>query len=155
VERYLILLRKSEEGLSEIALQRFAARARRAAKLKGDLAVLITGNREIRKLNLIFRKKDKPTDVISFPSDMEGVAGDIAISIDIARQNGLILGHGTLPELKILILHGILHLKGMDHEKDSGQMARREMRLRRELGLPEGLIERSNGKRRPAKRRAR
>ena len=144
-ERKLILLRKPEEGVSEAALQRFAARARRATGLKGELAVLITGNREIRALNRTFRRKDRPTDVISFPSDMDGVAGDIAISIDIARQNGRKLGHGTLPELKILILHGMLHLKGMDHEQDNGEMARRELRLRRELGLPEGLIERTNG----------
>lgn len=151
----MILLRKSAEDVSEGALERFAAKARRAAGLKGELAVLITGNREIRNLNRTFRKKDKPTDVISFPSEMDGVAGDIAISLDIARQNGRKLGHGTLPELKILILHGMLHLKGMDHENDNGQMARRERRLRRELGLPEGLIERSNGAQRSAKRRPR
>jgi len=114
---------------------------------------MITGNREIQKLNKTFRKKDKPTDVISFPSEAEGVAGDIAISADVARANGEKLGHGTLTELKVLILHGMLHLAGMDHEKDNGQMARRERLLRRQLGLPDGLIERSHGpsiaKRRP------
>ena len=115
---------------------------------------MITGNREIQKLNKTFRKKDMPTDVISFPSDADGVAGDIAISADIARANGDKLGHGTLTELKVLILHGMLHLAGMDHEKDNGQMARREQRLRRRLGLPSGLIERSRGPS-VAKRRAR
>ena len=104
---------------------------------------MITANREIQELNKTFRKKDNPTDVISFPSEADGVAGDIAISIDIARANGRRLGHGTLAELKILILHGMLHLAGMDHESDNGQMARRERRLRRELGLPSGLIERT------------
>lgn len=132
------------EDASEAALTRFAARARRAAGLNGEVAVMITGNREIQKLNKTFRKKDKPTDVISFPCEADGIAGDIAISVDIARANGRQLGHGTLAELKILILHGMLHLAGMDHEIDNGQMARREQHLRRELGLPSGLIERAH-----------
>lgn len=135
-------------------MTRFAARARRAAGLKGEVAVMITGNREIQKLNKTFRKKNKPTDVISFPSEADGIAGDIAISVDIARGNGRQLGHGTLTELKILILHGMLHLAGLDHEKDNGRMARREQRLRRELGLPSGLIERTHGPS-AAKRRSR
>jgi probable rRNA maturation factor len=150
----LIILRKSIEDASEAALTRFAARARRAAGLKGEVAVMITGNREIQKLNKTFRKKNKPTDVISFPSEADGIAGDIAISVDIARGNGRQLGHGTLTELKILILHGMLHLAGLDHEKDNGRMARREQRLRRELGLPSGLIERTHGPS-AAKRRSR
>jgi probable rRNA maturation factor len=149
----LIILRKSGKGVSTKALGRFLARAKRASKLTGDVAVLVTGNHEIRGLNRRFRKKDKPTDVISFPSDLDFVAGDIAISLDIARQNGRKLGHGTLLELKILILHGILHLAGLDHETDNGRMARREQKLRRELGLPVGLIERTNGA--TSKRRAR
>jgi probable rRNA maturation factor len=72
------------------------------------------------------------------------MAGDIAISADMALKSGREFGHGQLTELKILILHGMLHLSGMDHETDDGQMARRERRLRRELGLPEGLIERTD-----------
>lgn len=107
--------------------------------------MLITGNREVQALNREFRKKNKPTDVISFPSVALGIAGDIAISADIARANGRELGHGTLAELKVLILHGILHLAGLDHEADHGEMARKEARLRRQLGLPVGLIERMNG----------
>lgn len=141
----MVIVRQRAADVNEHALARFASRVRRITGLKGEVAVLITRNREIRTLNRIYRKKDKPTDVISFPSEMREIAGDIAISLDFARKNGRALGHGTLPELKILILHGMLHLAGMDHEKDEGQMARRELRLRRELGLPEGLIERANG----------
>ncbi len=141
----LVILRKPVEDVSPAALSRFAARAQKAARLSGEVTVLITGNREIQKLNHEFRKKNKPTDVISFPSDADGIAGDIAISADIARVNGRELGHGTLAELKILILHGILHLAGLDHETDNGNMARKETRLRQELGLPFGLIERANG----------
>lgn len=139
----MVILRKPAEDVSEAALTRFAARASRATRLQGEFAVLVTGSREVRSLNRRFRRKDKPTDVISFPSEMDGVAGDIAISIDIARKNGKELGHDTETELKVLILHGMLHLRGMDHETDQGQMRRREMVLRRRLGLPEGLIERS------------
>lgn len=113
--------------------------------MRGEVAVLVTGNREIKKLNKEFRRKDKPTDVISFPSETEGVAGDIAISADIAQQNAQILGHEVAAELKVLILHGMLHLAGFDHEVDDGQMARKEARLRKQLGLPVGLIERANG----------
>lgn len=150
----MIILRKPVDDASEVALSRFAARARRAAGVSGEVAVMITGNREIQRLNKTFRRKDKPTDVISFPSEAEGIAGDIAISLDIARANGRQLGHGTLTELKVLILHGILHLAGMDHERDNGQMARREERLRLQLGLPNSLIERTQ--RPPAtKRRSR
>lgn len=141
----VIILRKPVEGVTQTALARFAARARRATRLLGEVDVLVTSDREIQRLNRDFRKKDTPTDVISFPSEAPGLAGDIAISADIARRNGGELGHGTLTELKILILHGILHLAGMDHETDAGQMARRERRLREELGLPAGLIERTNG----------
>ncbi len=142
---HLVILEKPVNGVSLAALSRFAARARKSARLRGEVAVLVTGDTEIRKLNRMFRKKDKATDVISFPSEAAGVAGDIAISADIAKANGRELGHGVLVELKILILHGMLHLAGMDHETDTGQMARKEMRLRKELGLPTGLIERANG----------
>ncbi len=142
----LVILRKSVAGVSESSLARFAARAKKAAGLRGEVAVLVTGNREIKKLNNEFRRKDKPTDVISFPSDTEDLAGDIAISADIAQQNAQLLGHEVAAELKVLILHGMLHLAGFDHELDDGQMARKEARLRKQLGLPVGLIERANGK---------
>ncbi len=141
----LVILRKPVEGVSATALMRFAAQAQKAARLRGEVTVLVTVNSEIQKLNREFRNKNRPTDVISFPSDADGIAGDIAISADIASANGRELGHGTLAELKVLILHGILHLAGFDHETDNGEMARKEARLRQQLGLPVGLIERANG----------
>ena len=104
---------------------------------------MVTGNREIQKLNKEFRKKNKPTDVISFPSEVNGVAGDIAISAEIAQANARKLGHDAAAELKILILHGMLHLAGFDHEVDAGEMARKEARLRKQFRLPVGLIERA------------
>ena len=138
----MVILKKKLRDVSQASLARFATRAGKAAKLRGDVNVLLTSSEELRQLNKRFRKKNKPTDVLSFPSVVEG-GGDIAISVDIARQNGESLGHGLGMELKILILHGMLHLAGYDHETDDGKMARTEMRLREQLGLNQGLIERS------------
>ena len=141
----MIVVQKKIRGVSDIALSRFAGKARRAAGLTGEVTVLITSSAEIRDLNRRFRHKDKPTDVLSFPSEHDGLSGDIAISADIARENGKALGHGALTEVKVLILHGMLHLAGYDHEADNGEMAKLEARLRRQLGLPHGLIERADG----------
>ncbi len=143
----MVTVRKKLAGVSQLALSRFLTRARRAAGLKGQVDVLITSSREIRELNRRFRHKDKPTDVLSFPCATfpmtDGFEGEIAISADIAGQNAERLGHGLADELKVLLLHGVLHLAGYDHETDGGEMARREAVLRRELRLPQSLIERT------------
>ena len=133
-------------GLSDTALAKFVTRASRAVKLRGLVNVLVTGSRELRSLNRRFRRKDKPTDVLSFlpsPDFGNGLAGDIAISAEIAKQNARLLGHSAALEIKILALHGVLHLAGYDHDNDQGSMARREAELRRSLGLPAGLIQRN------------
>jgi len=130
--------------ISQRELSLFAAKARRAIGLGGELSVRITSSRELQELNRRFRRKNKPTDVLSFPS-MAGAGGDIAISQDIAASNAVALGHSLTTELKILILHGLLHLAGFDHESDKGEMTARESQLRQELGLPFGLIERTEG----------
>jgi probable rRNA maturation factor len=108
--------------------------------------MLVTSSRELRRLNRRFRSKDKPTDVLSFPATRflsDHLAGDVAISAEIAARNARLLGHSTAEEIKILALHGVLHLAGYDHERDQGEMARTEQRLRKSLGLPQGLIERT------------
>ncbi len=139
-----MILRKRVSGLSEPALSRFVTRATRAVHLRGALNVLVTSSQELRALNRRFRKKDKTTDVLSFPPMFdEGFAGDIAISADIAARNAKQLGHAAADEVKILVLHGVLHLAGYDHESDAGKMARLERRLRKTLALPLGLIERA------------
>jgi len=115
--------------------------------------VLVTGNQQLRTLNAQFRRKDNATDVLSFPSDMRGeYAGDIAISAQIAAENAKQLGHSAAEEVKILALHGVLHLAGYDHEGDDGEMKKKEAGLRRRMGLPIGLIERNNSRqaRRPS-----
>jgi probable rRNA maturation factor len=139
----LLTFRRKVAGTSEQSLARFVGRARRAAGLRGQVHVLVTSSRELRDFNRRFRRKNEPTDVLSFPSIAQGVAGDIAISAEIASANARIYGHKTVDELKILILHGVLHLAGYDHESDDGKMSRKEQRLRRELGLPLSLIERT------------
>jgi probable rRNA maturation factor len=149
----LVIVHKSVEGVSGTMLARFLNRGRRTLKLDGEVTLLLASSAELRRLNREFRHQDYPTDVLSFRSEIPRYAGDIAISADIARQNGRLLGHGAAIEIKTLILHGLLHLAGYDHESDNGRMARKEAVLRSALGLPEGLIERANpdrAKRKPA-----
>ena len=111
------------------------------------ITCLIANDTEVRRLNRQFRGKNQATDVLSFPpAHSNGVAGDIAISIDRARIQAAERGHSLADELRILMLHGALHLVGMDHESDSGEMAQAESRWRKRLGLPDGLIERSSPK---------
>jgi len=109
-----------------------------------SIACLIADDAELRRLNHAFRRKNYATDVLSFPSVKgNGHAGDVAISIDRARAQAIEYGHSLSDELRILMLHGALHLAGMDHEKDSGEMARAEARWRKRFGLPVSLTERS------------
>ena len=142
----VVIVREKIEAVSTAVLNRFAQNAKRRVGLAGEVSILITSSDEVRQLNRKFRKKNKATDVLSFPSHDFENSGDIAISWEIARENGDALGHGTPTELKVLILHGMLHLAGYDHESDSGEMATLEMELRKKLRLPQGLIERVIGK---------
>jgi probable rRNA maturation factor len=151
VKNSLVILEKQVAGLNEETLERFVLRARRAVGLRGMVNVLVTSSRAVRSLNRQFRRQNTETDVLSFPSmaspsksrQQANLAGDVAISADIARQNSHQLGHAAVEEIKILALHGILHLAGFDHERDNGEMAREELKLRRALGLPAALIERA------------
>lgn len=152
-----MILEKKVMGLNAAALQRFVLRARQAAGLSGQVNVLVTSSAAVRSLNQRFRSLNKATDVLSFPAassisesrNAKKLAGEIAISADIALKNSFRLGHSAVHEVKILTLHGILHLAGFDHESDHGEMARKEAKLRRALRLPVALIERAEP--RPAK----
>jgi probable rRNA maturation factor len=134
---------KSKET-SARALSLFATRAQHALGLPGEVNIYVTSSREMQDLNRRYRRKNKPTDVLSFPSRAPGVAGDIAISLEIAAANAADIGHSLATEVKVLILHGLLHLAGYDHETDSGEMLARETAMRQELKLPVGLIERTH-----------
>jgi probable rRNA maturation factor len=118
----------------------FAGMVKRVAR-GCEIACLITDDEELRRLNRQFRGADYPTDVLSFPSD---AGGEIAISLDRAAAQAVEHGHSLDEEVRILMLHGTLHLTGMDHETDAGQMAAAEARWRKRLGLPCGLIERAH-----------
>ena len=138
----------STRSVSAAQLQRFVRRAQKLAKVQGEVDVLISGNQRLRQLNRRFRRKNKPTDVLSFPRPS---GGDIAISAQIARDNARLYGHSVADELKILVLHGMLHLAGYDHESDNGRMARVESRLRARLKLPASLIDRTHSRGRSAR----
>jgi probable rRNA maturation factor len=150
---------KFGRALRRRSLATFLADAAQASRLHGDVSVLLTGNAHIRRLNREFRRKDQPTDVLSFPAVRLGenprIAGDLAISVETAARQAREAGHPLATELQILVLHGVLHLAGYDHETDSGQMARKEAALRRRFGLAHGLIERAAKPRIPAKRQLR
>ena len=143
-----VILKSHVPGLSQRRLQAFVAEVCRVTKLAGGVTVLVTGNRQMRTLNQRFRGKNVSTDVLSFPGPVfvKDFAGDIAISLDIARKNARALGHSMATELQILALHGILHLAGYDHEIDNGEMTRIETRIRRKMGLPASLIERTKAR---------
>lgn len=122
------------------------------ASAKGTLTVVLAADREVRRLNRTYRGVDRPTDVLSFDSHAEaprprGVQrhlGDIVIATGVARRQAADAGHAYGTELRVLALHGLLHLLGYDHDDpaDAGRMARLERRLRRKGGLVESLIER-------------
>lgn len=137
--------RKSNEMPSTRSLARFLGEARALARLRGEVTVLLTTDKEIRRLNRRFRGLDKATDVLSFPAGgfAAETAGDLAISVPTARRQAREQGHALSVEIKVLVLHGLLHLAGYDHETDDGKMARRERVLRARLGLSQGLIERA------------
>lgn len=144
------------------ALRGFLVRARRAVPLDGVVSVVLTSDRALRKLNREFRHLDHATDVLSFPAaplpgnmpiteKRASVSGDLAISVDAAARQAERFGHPLQSELKILLLHGLLHLAGYDHEADDGEMDAAEEQLRRRFRLPALLIARTL---RPASRRA-
>lgn len=136
----------------------FLKRARKAVPVFGEVSVLLTLDGRIRQLNRRFRGKNKSTDVLSFPAmaipESERprgnrlrpptFAGDLAVSIETASRQAEQFGHSLQVELKILLLHGLLHLAGYDHETDAGEMAHREDQLRRRFRLPSALIARSS-----------
>ena len=124
------------------------------ASARGDVSIALISDRRMRALNRQFRGKDYATDVLSFPADLSAVAsakadkpflGDIVIAIGVAKRQARGQKHPLTTEIRVLALHGLLHLLGYDHDHrhDRGRMARVEARLRKKGGLKEGLVERS------------
>jgi probable rRNA maturation factor len=133
------------------ALQAFAGRVKEELRLRGEsVAIRMVSDAEMARLNETYRKKKGTTDVLSFPAEerrrpgnlrrqlkkvRDAELGDIAISPVVAKRNAKLYGRTLNEEIQILILHGVLHLLGYDHETDRGEMERVEMRLRRRLGM--------------------
>ncbi len=143
------------------ALRRFARNLARRVAEGRTFTCLITTDQELQRLNRDFLGHDYPTDVLSFPdANCNGSVGDIAVSSERARMQAQEFGHEPMDEIRILMLHGLLHLTGMDHERDGGEMERAEQRWRKEFGLPAALIarayssERRTGRLRDGRRRA-
>ena len=129
-------------GVTADALSRWLRRVS-PARARGQVTVALVTDRRIQELNREFRHVDAATDVLSFPADEPGTLGDVVIARGVARRQARGAGHDFSTEVRVLALHGLLHLLGYDHEHDSGRMARLEARLRRKGGLREGLIERA------------
>jgi len=124
------------------------------ARARGTVNLALVSDRRVRTLNRTYRRKDYATDVLSFPTNPPNpksrtpnpserkLLGDIVIARGVAKRQAREAGHSEATELRVLALHGLLHLLGYDHERDNGRMARAERRLRRKGGLRQGLMER-------------
>jgi probable rRNA maturation factor len=147
----IVIFRRVPAAVRPAALERFARLLRNEVASGRSFECLVTNDRELKRLNLGFRGKNAATDVLSFPADYtlpageeaEPFLGSLAVSWQRAAAQAREYGHGLETELRVLMLHGVLHLLGMDHETDLGRMARAECRWRQRLRLPGGLIERA------------
>lgn len=139
-----VIFRKRWYDVASGPLQAFASRLSGEVAAGAEFTCLLTTAEELEELNIRFRSKSGSTDVLSFPASQQGeYLGDMAISLPHARAQAKEFGHGVHEEICVLMLHGLLHLVGMDHETDSGAMRRAETRWRKKLGLPVGLIART------------
>src|SRR5436309_12709995 len=141
-----VTFRRVPAALRRAPIERFALKLQDEVAQGRAFDCLISGDAELRRLNRDFRGKDYPTDVLSFPAAPQPPApsprlGDVAISLPRARVQAREFGHSITQEIRVLMLHGVLHLLGMDHATDGGRMARVEKRWRTRLALPNGLIE--------------
>jgi len=154
-----LLFQVATPGVSRRGLRAFLKRLEQEVGQGRTFDCLIASDAELQRLNRDFRKRDYATDVLSFPAEKHGSqakapaphagqtlssanSGEIAISYDAAQRQASEYGHSVEQEIKILMLHGLLHLLGMDHESDHGRMLIAERKWRIRLGLPAGLIER-------------
>lgn len=132
----VLLNRQRRRRIDAARLRRVLGGAAEALRVRGELALVFTSDRAIRRLSGRYRGKHAPTDVLSFPGEGGDLGlGDVVISVESAARNARSLGRTLSQELDVLALHGFLHALGYDHEKDEGTMERLERRLRRRLGL--------------------
>jgi probable rRNA maturation factor len=130
----VLLNRQRLRPVSAPRLRRVLRSAAAALRVRGELSLVLAGDGLLRRLNRVYRGKDKATDVLSFPGEGgEAGLGDIVISVEAAAKNARGLGRTLAQELDVLALHGFLHVLGYDHETDDGRMDRLEGRLRKRL----------------------
>ena len=139
----LVAFVRTPADLDRGRLENFARTLWRRVARGKTFACRITGDAELRRLNQAYLGHDYATDVLSFPCHDADFLGDLAISRQRAAAQARHFGHDVHQEIEVLMLHGLLHLLGHDHETDNGRMARAETRWRRQLSLPGGLIERT------------
>lgn len=138
-----LIFRRALSAAARRRLRAFAGTLEQRVCGGRHFSCLLAGDRVLHRLNKQFLGHDYPTDVLSFPSPgPDGFLGEMAISLDRAAEQSRERGHSLEQEISILMLHGVLHLLGLDHERDRGTMARAERRWRKALDLPAGLIER-------------
>ena len=139
-----LLNRQRRVKLSMPPLQTFLRRLEREVADGSPFSVCLVSDAVMRRYQMRFRGMDQPTDVLSFPDGAGGRAGDLLVSAETARYQARRLGHSVETEIQILLLHGLLHLLGFDHQvpRDAARMARAERRWRKRFALPQGLIER-------------
>ena len=137
----VILNRQRKHKVSVPCLRQFADLLSQKLRLDGDtFTIVLVSDRAIRMLNRSFRNRDQATDVLSFPAQSEDPRhlaeaglGDMIISVETARRQAFARHHSLQTELHVLVIHGLLHLLGYDHEVDRGEMRRKELKLQREL----------------------
>lgn len=131
---------RAHRGL-QTRLKVAAEAARKAAKLKGDVTILLSGDRKLAALNRDFRRLDKPTNVLSFPGD-GGYAGDIAIAYGVTAAEAKGAGKKFIDHATHLVVHGVLHLAGYDHEraKDAAVMEPLEVKILKRLGIADPYV---------------
>jgi probable rRNA maturation factor len=148
-----VTFRRTPPDFRRRAVELVARRLQKEVAKGRPFECLIAGDADLRRLNREFRGQDYPTDVLSFPAAPPAPdLGSLAISYQRARAQAREFGHDTEHEVAILMLHGLLHLLGLDHETDGGRMARAEKRWRTRLGLAPGLIERARGLAAPSRK---
>jgi probable rRNA maturation factor len=130
----VVLLNRQRRRVSPARLRRVLDGAARTLRVRGEMALVLAGDRLLRRLNRDYRGQDRPTDVLSFPGGGgEAGLGDVVISVETAERNARAGGRSLARELDVLALHGFLHVLGYDHETDDGTMDRLERRLRARL----------------------
>ena len=136
----MVVNRQRRVRVDEAELRRFAAALHHTLRLAPEsVTVALVSDRRSAALNRRYRRQPRPTDVLSFPAGRSpagnGYRGDVVIAAETARRQARRYRHSLEEEVKLLMLHGVLHLLGYDHETDQGQMSRREHAMRRRLGL--------------------